>query len=81
MYPAGQQVKNCCPPRPAAYINKQNGGTTHKFINYTIFQVCVQIKNVKEKKNTHGQATGYAVEAVYVDSFKFKLVYTAAVVL
>jgi hypothetical protein len=28
MYPAGQQVKNCCPPRPATYINKQNGGTT-----------------------------------------------------
>ena len=25
------------------------------------------------------QATGYAVEAVYVDSFNFKLVYTAAV--
>ena len=28
MYPAGQQLKNCCPPRPATYINKQNSGTT-----------------------------------------------------
>jgi hypothetical protein len=29
----------------------------------TIFQVYVQIKNVKEKKNTQ-QATGYAAEKV-----------------
>ena len=29
----GQQVNNCCPLRPAAYINKQNGGETCKFIN------------------------------------------------
>jgi hypothetical protein len=28
-----------------------------------IFQVCVQIKNVKENKNTQ-QATGYAAETV-----------------
>ena len=28
-----------------------------------IFQVCVQTKNVKEKKNTQ-QATGYAAETV-----------------
>jgi hypothetical protein len=28
-----------------------------------IFQVCVQIKNVKEKKNTQ-QSTGYAAEIV-----------------
>jgi hypothetical protein len=54
--PAGQQVKNCCPPRPATYINKQNGSTTSIIRNYD-FQVCVQIKNVKEKKNTQ-QATG-----------------------
>ena len=48
----GKQVKNCFPPRwTATYINKQNGGTISKIKNYTIFQVCVQIKNVKEKKN------------------------------
>jgi hypothetical protein len=29
----------------------------------TIFQVCVQIKNVKEKKNTQ-QETGYAAQTV-----------------
>ena len=29
----GQQVNNCCPLRPAPYINKQNGGETRKFIN------------------------------------------------
>jgi hypothetical protein len=29
----------------------------------TIFQVCIPIKNVKEKKNTQ-QATGYAAETV-----------------
>ena len=27
-----QQVNNCCPLRPAAYINKQNGGESCKFI-------------------------------------------------
>ena len=27
----GQQVNNCCPLRPAPYINKQNGGETRKF--------------------------------------------------
>ena len=29
----GQQVDNCCPLRPGAYINKQNGQETCKFIN------------------------------------------------
>ena len=29
----GQQVSNCCPLRPAAYINKQNGGESCKFVN------------------------------------------------
>jgi hypothetical protein len=52
MYPAGKQVKNYCPPRPATYINKKNGGTTSIILETTIFHVCVQIKNVKEKKNT-----------------------------
>jgi hypothetical protein len=37
---AGQQVKNCCPPRPATYINKQNGGTTRKFMNYDFPSLC-----------------------------------------
>jgi hypothetical protein len=32
-------------------------------VETTIFQVCVSIKNVKEKKNTQ-QATGYAAETV-----------------
>jgi hypothetical protein len=32
---------------------------TTSILRNTIFQVCVQIKNVKEKKNTQ-QATGYA---------------------
>jgi hypothetical protein len=51
MCPAGKQVKIFSrPDGPATYINKQNGGTISKIKNYTIFQVCVQIKNVKEKK-------------------------------
>jgi hypothetical protein len=51
-------------PAPTGYvhINKQNGGTTSTS-RTTIFQVCVQIKNVKEKKNTQ-QATGHAAETV-----------------
>jgi hypothetical protein len=32
-------------------------------VETTIFQVCVSIKNVKEKKNAQ-QATGYAAETV-----------------
>jgi hypothetical protein len=32
-------------------------------VQTTIFQVCVEIKNVKDKKNTQ-QATGYAAETV-----------------
>jgi hypothetical protein len=43
------------------YINKQNGCTTSIIRNYGF--PSVQIKNVKEKKNTQ-QATGYAVETV-----------------
>ena len=56
-------MKNYCPPRPATYINKQNGGTTGIMFETTIFQVCVEIKNVKEKKNTQ-MATGYAAETI-----------------
>ena len=29
----GQQVSNCCPLRPAAHINKLNGGESCKFVN------------------------------------------------
>jgi hypothetical protein len=61
---AGKQVKHCCLLRPATYINKQNGGNNWQVYNIdSIFQVCVKIKNVKEKKNTQ-QATGYAPETV-----------------
>jgi hypothetical protein len=42
-------VKNCCPPRPATSIKKQNGGTIRKF-HKVIFSRFVL--NVKEKKNT-----------------------------
>jgi hypothetical protein len=62
MYSAGQQVKNCCPPRPARYINKLNGGTISIIRNCDFPSVCSN-KNVKEKKNTQ-QATGYAAETV-----------------
>jgi hypothetical protein len=58
MYPAEQQVKNCCSPRLATYINKQNGGTTRIIRNHDFPSLCSN-KDVKEKKNTQ-QATGYA---------------------
>ena len=38
----GQQVNNCCPLRPAAYINKQNGGKTGKFINSDFRAFCLK---------------------------------------
>ena len=41
-------------------------------VETTIFQVCVQIKNVQDKKYTQ-QTTGYAAE---IGSFNFELVYT-----
>jgi hypothetical protein len=50
------------PALPATHINKQNGGTNRIIRNYD-FPICVQIKNVKEKKNTQ-QETGYAAETV-----------------
>jgi hypothetical protein len=74
----GQQlVKNCCLPRQATYINKQNGVTTRKFINKTtICQICIKVKNVKEKKNTQ-QATGYMLLKLFtLVLFHFKLIYT-----
>ena len=50
----GQQVNNCCPLRPAPYINKQNGGKTGKFINSDLRAFCL-------KKYTNRQR-GYASE-------------------
>ena len=38
--PDGQQVKNRCPPKLATCINKQNLGTTRKFINYYFPRLC-----------------------------------------
>ena len=38
----GQQVNNCCPLRPAAYINKQNGGESCKFINSDFRAFCLK---------------------------------------
>ena len=38
----GQQVNNCCPLRPAPYINKQNGGETRKFINSDFRAFCLK---------------------------------------
>ena len=38
----GQQVNNCCPLRSAAYINKQNGGETGKFINSDFRAFCLK---------------------------------------
>ena len=58
MFAAGQQMKMCCPYRPATHVNKQNCGTIWIIRNYDFPRVCVQIKNVKEKKNTQ-QETGY----------------------
>ena len=50
----GQQVNNCCPLRPAPYINKQNGCKTGKFINSDFRAFCL-------KKYTNRQR-GYASE-------------------
>ena len=50
----GQQVNNCCPLRPAPYLNKQNGGETRKFINSDFRAFCL-------KKYTNRQR-GYASE-------------------
>jgi hypothetical protein len=62
MYNAGQQVKIVARPnRLRAQINKM--AAQLELLETTIFQVCVQIKNVKEKKNTQ-QATEYAAETV-----------------
>ena len=38
----GQQVNNCWPLRPAAYMNKQNGGETCKFINSDFRAFCLK---------------------------------------
>ena len=38
----GQQVSNCCPLRPAAYINKQNGGESCKFVNSDFRAFCLK---------------------------------------
>ena len=38
----GQQVNNCCPLRPAPYINKQNGGETRKSINSDFRAFCLK---------------------------------------
>ena len=64
MFPAGQQVKNCCPPRPATYINKQNGGTTRIIRKYVFPSLC---SNEECKRELDKYTT--------VGSFNFKLVY------
>ena len=38
----GQQVSNCCPLGPAAYINKQNGGESCKFVNSDFRAFCLK---------------------------------------
>ena len=38
----GQQVNNCCPLRPAAYINKQNSGESCKFVNSDFRAFCLK---------------------------------------
>ena len=38
----GQQVNKCYPLRPAAYINKQNGGESCKFINLDFRAFCLK---------------------------------------
>jgi hypothetical protein len=58
--PATKQEKNCCPPRPASYKNKQNGGTTNIIRNYDFPS---SNKKCKREENTQ-QATGYAAETV-----------------
>jgi hypothetical protein len=64
MYPAGQQVKNCCPPRPATYINKQNGRTTSIIRNYRFPNLYSNKECKREEKLNTQQATGYAAETV-----------------
>jgi hypothetical protein len=49
-----QQVKNCCPPRPATYINKQNGGTTRIIRNYDFPSLCSNKECKREEKYTIG---------------------------
>ena len=38
----GQQVSNCCPLGPAAYINKQNGGESCNFVNSNFRAFCLK---------------------------------------
>jgi hypothetical protein len=54
VYPAGQQLKNCCPTRPATYINKQNGGTTSIIKNYDFPSLCYNKECKREEKYTTG---------------------------
>ena len=35
-------MSNCCPLRPAAYINKQNGGESCKFVNSDFRAFCLK---------------------------------------
>jgi hypothetical protein len=54
MFPAGQQVKNCCPPRPATCINKQNGGPTSIIRNHDFPSLCSNKECKREEKYTTG---------------------------
>ena len=35
-------MSNCCPLRPAGYINKQNGGESCKFVNSDFRAFCLK---------------------------------------
>ena len=45
----GQQVNNCCPLRPAPYINKQNSGETRKFINSDFRAFCLKKYTIRRE--------------------------------
>jgi hypothetical protein len=53
MFPSGQQVKNCCPPQPTTYTNKQNGGTTSTSRNYDFPSLCSNKECKWEEKYTN----------------------------
>jgi hypothetical protein len=66
----GQQVKKCCPLRPATYINAQNGV---KSLEREFSQFMKRMQYLTEKKNTQ-QATGNASFFI-AGSFIVRIIY------
>ena len=60
-------MSNCCPLRPAAYINKQNGGESCKFVNSDFRAFCLKKYTIDREDMLLKLKFNYSISSGYFE--------------